>query len=116
YRLAKEPAPTGDPTPEQTRRDKLERLRTVLWEYAQAHQGKFPSDSSNAEIPKECWEVPDPTGMRYVYVKNTDPSRGAMPLAYEPEIYGPERLVLFTNGVIRLIKSEEFTSALSPEG
>src|SRR4051794_22992744 len=70
YRLAEEtgptPAPPSDPG-ETARRHKLEELRFALWDYARTHQGRFPPSPTVSEIPAERWQVPDPSGMRYVY-------------------------------------------------
>jgi hypothetical protein len=38
-----------------------------------------------------------------------------MPLAYEPEVFGPRRLVLLTNGDIRSLETVEIIQALQAE-
>ena len=54
-----------------------------------------PADDKAAEIPEEAWCVPDSSGLRYVYEGGQVIDKGARrPLAYEPGIFGPDRLVL----------------------
>jgi hypothetical protein len=114
YRLSQDtaPAPTAD-RQEQARREKLQELRFALWEYARTHGGQFPPPTAASEIPAERWQLPGPSGMRYVYA---GAGRGTRPLAYEPEVFGPERFVLFSNGDIKLLRSDEIERALQAEG
>jgi hypothetical protein len=114
YRLANqgEDAPPADSL-ETTRRQKLEELRFALWEYARSHGGEFPSTLTAAGIPEERWRVPDPSGIRYVYLGSLTAGKAA-PLACEPEVFGPRRFVLFRNGDIRLLDTAAITRALRP--
>lgn len=108
YRLSEGAAP-----PEQARREKMQELRFALWEYARTHGGQFPSTPSVAEVPAERWQLPGASGMRYIYA---GPGRGTRPLAYEPEAFGSGRYVLFGNGEIKLLPSDEIERALQGEG
>jgi len=54
--------------------------------------------------------------MRYLYVQGQAAGQRNMPLTYEPEIFGPSRLVLFTNGDLKKMDSQELARALSKEG
>jgi hypothetical protein len=113
YRLAHKagPAPPDDAI-EKVRREQLERLKEALWQYARAHEGRFPSSQSDAAIPKELWQLPGTYGMQYVYLGGTATAFDGLPLACEPEVYGLNRWVLFTDGTIRLLSSEEIRRAL----
>jgi hypothetical protein len=115
YRLADQ-AFTGDPALAEARRHKLETLRVALWEYAIAHEGRFPSDVSDPAIAADRWQVPDPSGMRYLYVAGRHLSSRAEPLAFEPELFGSDRLVLLSNGEIRAMSSDDLAVALALEG
>jgi hypothetical protein len=89
---------------EDARRHKLEELRDALWNYAQAHGGKFPPDQSDPWIPQERWQTTDSSGMLYLYVGGQAAGQGRQVLAYEPGIFGGDRLVLLTDGAIKSIK------------
>jgi hypothetical protein len=112
YRLA----PVDEEAAERARQAKLDQLRTALWDYARTHEERFPSDNTITEIPSEKWQTSDPSGMRYLYVPGRCAGRGVTPLAYEPDIFGPWRLVLFTNGDVRRLTTDELTRALAREG
>jgi hypothetical protein len=114
YRLA---SSAGDEeATERARREKLEQLRVALWDYARTHDQHFPPDDTVTAIPAEKWQMPDASGMRYLYVPGGSAGRGFTPLAYESDLYGPRRLVLFTNGDVRQLTTEEITRALAGEG
>ena len=115
YRLAKEAPVPGEPEAlELARHQKIDQLRVALWRYARTHEGQFPADRSVSDIPREAWQVPDPSGLPYVYVGGlrVDQDR---PLAYEPEVFGSRRLVLFANGEVRRLEWEEIARALNAE-
>lgn len=97
------PAPRPIPESDADRRLALDRLRGALWRYAEAHDGKFPADRSDAGIAAELWRLPDPSGLRYVYVPGLAVDAGAYPLAYEPGLFGPERWTLLADGSTRLM-------------
>ena len=105
----------ADPT-EPARTVALERLRAALWTYSRGHGGHLPPDDRVAEIPEELWSVPDPSGLRYVYEGGREIGRGASPVAYEPGIYGPTRLVLLSNGEVRRMTLAEIRDATSRRG
>lgn len=112
YRLVQQTnTPPADDSQEKERREKLHELRVALWKYALKHEGRFPPDSSVPEIPQEKWQTPDPSGMHYVYVKGLSADRGDVPLAYEPGIFGPWRLVLLTNGDVKLLELSKIVRA-----
>ena len=101
-------APGEEPKPavaeaesEALRRGRLDQLRLLLWNYARHHDGRFPAGTDVPEIPAELWTLPDPSGMRYLYVGGQVVNQGETPLVYEPGIFGTERLVLLASGTIR---------------
>ena len=72
-----------------------------------------PSNRADPAISGERWQVPDPSAMRYLYVGGLDIQGGMRPLAYEPEVFGGERLVLLANGVIARVSSEQLAQILA---
>ena len=107
------PAPAGEV--DTVRRQQLDRLGVALREYAASHDGQFPSSATVPEIPAERWLVPGTAQTRYLYNSGLKPDDTRTPLAYEPEVFGPNRLVLFTNGDIQLQSLSEILQGL-PEG
>ena len=101
--------PTNDREPE--RRAAIDRLRTALWTYARHHDGRFPPSDSPPEIPEEAWQVPDASRMRYLYTAGLVADQGNSPLAYEPGIFGTNRLVLLSSGRIVFMTGDELESA-----
>jgi hypothetical protein len=116
YRLANDAVtPTDTRSIENEREKQLAQLRAALWRYADEHQGKFPDDLTTAAIPAEVTQVPDPSRMSYVYVKGLAKGAGKTPLAYEPEIFGSRRCVLFANGDIQMLNAQEFRLQVAGE-
>lgn len=115
YRLADQGTPAADDSEDRFRRWKLEQLRDALWDYARVHGQRFPADGRASAIAHERWQSPDPSGLRYVYVSGGAPGRGAVPVAYEPEVYGAERWVLLTSGEIRRMAYEQIVQSLPGE-
>ncbi len=108
----KSPEESAQPTPtEEVRRNKLKSLFTSLAAYAVSHEGRYPSES-DATIPNHLWRTPHASGMRYVYVPNRTTNDPGRVLACEPELFGEWRLVLFTNGDIRRMTSEQLAPLL----
>lgn len=114
YKLAEEKPPAVEVPFEAERRSAIERLRVALWTYARGHDGRLPPSDAK-EIPGEAWRVPDPSGMRYLYRAGHSADVGHDILAYEPGLFGPERMVLLTDGRIVLLTPEEIRSALDGE-
>jgi len=75
------------------RRGNIGRLSALLTVYARARDGKFPPDDANSAIPADVWQLPDPSGMRYLYVPGRKLGEVGAVLAYEPGLYGPSRYV-----------------------
>ena len=91
---------TADTTLLSERTKKLEALRFALWQFAATHAGHFPSEAEAGEMTGSLWEVPDPSAMRYVYIAGLEATSAHRQLALEPDLFGPERLVLWTSGQI----------------
>ncbi len=113
YKLKDDAAPPSAPENDRElqRRAALDRLRAALWTYARHHDGHFPASSSPPEIPDEAWVVPDASRMKYLYMPGLIADQGDSPLAYEPGIFGTNRMVLFSSGKIVFRTSEELESA-----
>lgn len=96
------------------RKDQLAKLRDALWKYADAHDGKFPNSRTDSGISALTWSVPHPSDVQYLYVGGVRRDEPA-PLAFEPELFGTDRLVLCVDGGIRIMMSDEIAKALAPE-
>lgn len=112
YRLAEQvTTATPDAIPhERERRRSLDRLRAALWTYARHHEGHFPTSATPPEVPEDVWDLPDPSGLHYVYVPGLVADRGDSLLAYEPGLYGKDRFALRTSGAIVRINEEDLPS------
>jgi hypothetical protein len=115
YRLAKEPTPAAESTEdEMPRKEQLVKLRDALWAYAKSHQGKFPPSRTDPAIAAKLWQVPDPSGLEYVYLGGTI-SANPVPVALEPELYGQAIWVLMSDGGIRRMLGDEARLAVPLE-
>jgi hypothetical protein len=114
YRL-KDTAPqkTESPLGEQ-REKKLHQLRVELWKYA-AHDGQFPPFHKTSDIPADAWEIPHASGMQYIYASGLTTKGEKRLLAWEPDLFGSQRYVLFTNGDLLLLDTKEVTRLLKEE-
>ncbi|MSU79686.1 MAG: hypothetical protein EXS16_16560 [Gemmataceae bacterium] len=95
----------------QERKDHLAKLKAALWTYSDTNAGKLPQSPSDAGIADALWTIPDPSGVRYIYVGGAR-ADAKTPLAFEPELFGNDRLVLCVDGVIRMMTSEDISKAL----
>lgn len=109
YALAETPAPPDTMTVERYRG--IERLRAALWRHAQQHGGQFPGKPEDLE-ETAAWHVPHPAGMSYVYVPGQAADAASKPLAYEPGLFGSQRLVLLANGEIQELTIDEIRQRL----
>jgi hypothetical protein len=53
--------------------------------------------------------------MHYLYVGGLKAGQGAVPLAYEPEVFGTRRLVLLADGEVRGMTTPEILALLPRE-
>ena len=97
------------------RRHKLDRLRVALWQFAEKHKGQFPAKQHDDLLPDDVWLTPDGKG-RYLYMTGVSQDKGMAPLAYEPDTFGHERMVLFANGAIELLPVDVIQNLLKTSG
>lgn len=98
------------------RKQSLERLRTALWQFAALHNGKFPSEGRAGEIAADLWEVPEMPGLRYLYNSGLSAAQAPALLAFEPELDPKARWVLYSNGDIVSLGTEEIHALCKMKG
>jgi hypothetical protein len=98
---------------EMARRQRMELLRAALWQWAEHNGGKLPPHDLVSDILPSTWQVLDPSGLRYVYVPGATRDGGHRLIAYEPGIYGKERLALFADGEIAKLPLAEIIAGRS---
>ena len=103
----------SDPANEPLRRKGLETLRAALWQYAGAHDGRFPTQDFAPEIAEEFWKAPDEGGSRYLYAGGLTKATPATLLAAEPNVFGDMRFVLLTDGAIARWPTENIRGSFS---
>jgi hypothetical protein len=101
---------------EYARRHKLERLRDALWTFAKDHRGQFPPHDLVPDIPDETWETIHPSRLHFLYVPGHAADVGSSVIAYEPGVYGQQRLSLSSDGGIAFRKLEEIREQIDQEG
>jgi len=118
YRLADDSATIEDQIT--TRHEAIGRLAEELIDHARANRKIFPTLETVQEIDASLLKVPGTSGERYVYLGGRwidweeDQSESRI-LAYEPGAFGPERLVVMTDGGIRWMPIGEIERALDQE-
>ncbi len=117
YSLADEPKPEQvQPPPEPseaTRRERLRNLFHALAAHAVSHEGRYPPPNDTA-IAAHLWKTPHNSTAPYIYLSGRTTADPGRVLACEPEVFREWRLVLFTNGDVRRMTSEELAPLLSP--
>src|SRR5437764_12140819 len=88
YKLRNEPkAAEHQPDNFLPRYDRLSQsLRAALLDYADRHDGRYPSSKDDASTQIGYWDLPDLSGTQYVLVPGCRRSGPAMPLLYDPEV------------------------------
>jgi hypothetical protein len=99
---------------ESLRRTSIEGLRAALQTYRQTHEGKFPAHDFVAEIPDKVWQSPDALGTRYVYFGDVAQSTNIV--ACEPMSLGDKRFVLFADGQIAQLSTQEIRNQVHSQG
>jgi hypothetical protein len=89
------------------RQQSIEGLRAVLMQYAHERNGQFPPHDFIPEIPSKMWEAPDSAGTRYIYFAGLSLTQSNKLLVCEPPNFGDERLALFSDGRIQMLKTDE---------
>ena len=97
----------NDPAQEPARRRSMEQLRSALFDYARAHDGKFPAHDFVPEIAAKLWESPDQFGSHYVYSGGLTTNDLGSLLAIEPPNFGDRRFVLRVSGEIEALSRTE---------
>jgi hypothetical protein len=82
------------------RRTRLEYLRAALMQHAAEHAGQFPQSLTELGIPEDSWQMPELTGVPYLYVGGLTQDDQDRVLVYEPRVYPGPRFALFTGGGI----------------
>jgi hypothetical protein len=111
YRLKQKSG--SDESQEDARKQQMTRLKEALWRYARANGGRFPSSQSDPAVAAKLWELPDAGGLQYVYLGGIANALDPIPLVIEPEVYGSDRWVLFTDGTLRQCTRHEIDRALA---
>jgi len=102
YRLAS----SGNP-----RKDQITKLRDALWEYSDAHDGRFPKGRIDPAIPRENWLLPDENGF-YSFVPPEAPGRI---LVFEPPIAGKKSYVVLEDGSVELWSRAKIQKEITQE-
>lgn len=90
-------------------------LRDELQRYADQNEGRFPTASELDDVLLRRFQLPGPSQLQYVYVPGRTVDDGAVPLAYEPNIFGGNSLVLLANGELVSMAFDELQRCLPAE-
>ncbi len=112
YQVAENPAPPPRVDRRAERKQHFERLQAALWQFASQHHGQFP-ETADESIPASLWELPGGAGLRYLYVPHRSVGKPSAILAYEPAVYGDDRLVLYCDGQLTLVQTVDIQKQLS---
>ena len=115
YQLEQAPAGSADGRDQFARRRDLERLRRTLWDYAAAHEGTLPPHEFMAGFTDAVWTTADPSGARFGYLGNRRTGEAQRIVAYEPGVFGRQRLVLYGDGQIREIDARDLARMLEAD-
>jgi hypothetical protein len=116
YRLKSRSAPEdATDSLEEARREQIVRLKKALWQYARAHGGRLPESRTDPAILPALWQLPDASGMQYVYLGGVVTPFDGVPVACEPEIYPGARWALFSDGEVRRMTSAAIARAMPAE-
>ena len=94
------------------REQSIRDLRASLFQYAQAHGGRFPPHDYVLDIPDKLWQAPDSSGTRYLYMGGLSLNQSNRVLACEPQNFGDERLVLFVSGEVKPLSTADIYKSL----
>jgi hypothetical protein len=85
---------------------RISRLGSELAAFAESHHGRYPTREEMGQIDDESWKLPDPAGLRYIYLPDRERA-GSHILAYEPNFYEDESWALMTDGSLEQLSIEE---------
>ena len=86
------------------RRARLELLRTMLWAYAAANDGKFPESIAESGIAQELWKQPGTVPATYAYTGGGSVDSERVRLVLEYAVYEDgSQWQLFTDGAIEQV-------------
>jgi hypothetical protein len=97
------------------RQRRLEELRDSLRQFAATNDGAYPQSLDDARIPEGVRQPPHSGGLQYVFMPKLTLHDGVTVLAYEPEIFGRERLVLLADGQIVSMGQEHLRSDIGEQ-
>jgi hypothetical protein len=97
---------------EEVRRERIARLKTHLWRYADQHGGSLPPHDLINEISDEVWWADEARSVRYYYLAGAKRDGPVRPIAYEPRPSDGKRLVLMSDGVVSLYSDQEIITLL----
>ncbi len=97
YKLS--PSATPAEQLEHVRRARLEELRTKIWAFT-ADKGRPPLNERSGELSAEVWQSVHPSRADFVYLTKPKLDRSHEILAFEPGVYGVDRFVLYSDGVV----------------
>jgi hypothetical protein len=100
-----------DPATESLRKKSITTLRSALWLYAKTHDGKFPQDDFDPELMHDIWESASERGHRYIYNGGLALDGPRKVLALEPDVFGDERYILFSDGEVKKVARVEIERA-----
>lgn len=95
------------------RRNRIAALKDGLWSYADEHDGKLPS--STTDLPAEVWESADITAAPFEYRPNATLGDPDSIVAVEPALFPPPRFALFGDGTIRQVDADELEQRISED-
>lgn len=91
------------------RTDAMRDLRAVLFSYAAANDGLFLPSTEVPGITPAILEIPNAHGAQYIYRPHHKQSDDPPAIiAFEPEIFGNGRVVLYSDGRVELLAESEF--------
>jgi len=95
-----------------SRHGKLNQLAEALSRYAKQHGGRYPEDRHAGDIPDQLWQLPTVAQVEYIYIAGQSTEGPEAPLAFEPDLFSGEPLVLLTTGEIVRMSREQIKSKL----
>ncbi len=92
---------------------RIQNLRDALWEYAANHDRNLPPHRLTDGVPLQTWLTIDPGGARFDYWAGARADEGDRLVVVEPAVFGEERFVLWSSGVISKIPEKEAAEHLA---